>query len=70
MNYSVHQAKTQFSKLLDLVESGEDVIIIRRGKPVAKLIAAPQQPKPILGGMKGEISWLDGWELPMTGGEE
>ena len=31
------EAKTKFSELLDRVENGEDVIITRRGKPVARL---------------------------------
>ncbi len=35
---NVHDAKTNFSKLLARVESGEEVIICNRGVPVAKLI--------------------------------
>ncbi|SDB30753.1 type II toxin-antitoxin system Phd/YefM family antitoxin [Bauldia litoralis] len=31
------EAKTKFSELLDRVEKGEEVIITRRGKPVARL---------------------------------
>jgi prevent-host-death family protein len=33
MNVSVHGAKTQLSKLLDLVEDGESVVIERHGRP-------------------------------------
>ena len=36
MNVSVHGAKTQLSKLLDLVEDGEPVVIERHGRPVAQ----------------------------------
>lgn len=36
MTVSVHQAKTQLSKLLDLIEQGEDVLIERHGRPVAR----------------------------------
>jgi prevent-host-death family protein len=67
MVYSVHEAKTQFSKLLDLACKGEEVVITRRGKTVAKLVAATD--KPSLRGrdsMKGEISWKEGWEKAMT----
>ena len=32
------EAKTHFSQLLDKAESGEDFIITKRGKPVAKII--------------------------------
>jgi len=35
-----YEAKTQFSALLDRVEQGEDVIITRHGKPVARLVKA------------------------------
>jgi prevent-host-death family protein len=36
---NVHEAKTQFSKLLAKVERGGAVVIARAGKPVAKLVA-------------------------------
>ena len=39
---NVHAAKTQFSKLLDRVARGEEIIIARAGKPVARL--APYTP--------------------------
>jgi prevent-host-death family protein len=35
---NVHQAKTQLSRLLKRVESGEEVVLARDGKPVAKLV--------------------------------
>jgi prevent-host-death family protein len=44
---NVQQAKTQLSRLLNLVEAGEDVVIARNGKQVARLVAlggpAPQR---------------------------
>ena len=36
--FNVHDAKTQFSKLLEMVEKGEEVIIARHGKAVARLV--------------------------------
>jgi len=38
MNVSVHGAKTQLSKLLDMVEDGESIVIERHGRPVAQLV--------------------------------
>ena len=38
MIVNVHEAKTQLSRLLLNVESGEEVIIARDGKPVARLV--------------------------------
>lgn len=35
---SVSEAKTQLSRLLRAVETGEDIVIARRGAPVARLI--------------------------------
>jgi len=36
--YNVHEAKTHFSHLLNRAVSGEEVIIAKAGKPVARLI--------------------------------
>ncbi len=41
------EAKAQLSKLLDKVESGEDVVITRHGRPVARVTAVAQPKKPI-----------------------
>lgn len=38
MQVTVHQAKTQLSKLLEAVERGEEVIIARGQTPVAEII--------------------------------
>jgi prevent-host-death family protein len=39
----VHEAKTHLSRLLEDVAAGEEVIIERRGVPVARLVAPPAQ---------------------------
>ena len=69
MTVSVHQAKTQFSKLLDFLEEGEEILIERHGRPVARLVRANSAVKPQLGAMQGEISWQEGWEQPLTSKE-
>jgi prevent-host-death family protein len=38
MAYTVHQAKTHFSRLLKEAEAGKEVIVMRGTKPVAKLV--------------------------------
>ncbi len=40
------EAKTHLSELLDKVSAGEEVLITRRGKPVARLVAPVEEPKP------------------------
>ena len=41
------QAKAQLSELLDKVEAGQEVVITRRGKPVAHLSATVRPKKPL-----------------------
>ena len=38
MSYTVHQAKTNLSKLIKEAESGKEVVITRGKKPVAKIV--------------------------------
>ena len=40
MEVNVHHAKTNLSKLIAAVESGEEVVIARNGKPAVKLVSA------------------------------
>ena len=42
MLVNVHDAKAKLSKLIAAVESGEDVVIARNGKPIVRLV--PVQP--------------------------
>ena len=53
---NVHQAKTQLSRLLARVEAGEDVVIARRGEPVARLVGCkpPRKRQPNL--LKGKVT--------------
>jgi prevent-host-death family protein len=55
---NVYEAKTQLSKLLQQVEAGDEIVIARHGKPVARLVplqrtTAPRQ----LGLLRGKI-WM------------
>jgi prevent-host-death family protein len=36
---NIHEAKTQFSRFVDQAEAGEEIVIARAGKPVARLVA-------------------------------
>ena len=64
---NVHEAKTQFSRLLHRVESGERITIARAGKPVAELtpiVHQPMQRRPI-GIDKGKVFIQDDWDDPL-----
>ncbi len=50
MTVNVHEAKTQLSKLLAEVEAGDDVVIARRGKPVARLVRYERKKRARSGG--------------------
>ncbi len=63
---NIFEAKTQLSKLVDLAEHGQDVIIARAGKPVARLTQLePRKPKIRFGGMKGKIWIADDFDAPL-----
>jgi prevent-host-death family protein len=42
---NIHEAKTNFSRLVDRAEKGETLIISRAGKPVARLVPLEDAPK-------------------------
>ncbi|MCP5268056.1 MAG: type II toxin-antitoxin system Phd/YefM family antitoxin [Zoogloeaceae bacterium] len=53
---NIYEAKTHFSKFVEQAESGEDVIIARGGKPVARLTSIAQEKPPIrFGVLKGKL---------------
>ncbi|MEA2386323.1 MAG: hypothetical protein QOJ22_497 [Thermoleophilaceae bacterium] len=52
----MHAAKTYFSKLIAQVERGEEVIVQRGDKPVAKIVPYRDEPTPRKrGALKGQI---------------
>jgi prevent-host-death family protein len=54
---NIHQAKTHLSRLIERVLHGEEIIIGRAGKPVAKLVpySAEKRPRKPGGNWKGKI---------------
>ena len=67
MDVSTAEAKNRLPELIRFVESGEQVIITRHGRPVAQLTPPPpERRKVIFGGMKGRIRLLPGGDEPIT----
>jgi prevent-host-death family protein len=64
---TVHQAKTNLSKLLADVEAGEEVVIARGSKPVAKLVPIePDKPRRATAGVwKGRIGFDESFFDPL-----
>ena len=56
MLVNVHDAKTQFSKLLERAHAGQEIILAKAGKPYARMMPlAPAAPKRQRGRVKGII---------------
>jgi prevent-host-death family protein len=62
---NMHEAKTHFSKLVDSVMNGNEVVIAMAGKPVAKLISIEKKPKRRPGALKGKIKIAKDFEDPL-----
>lgn len=55
---NIHEAKTTLSKLIAKTQNGEEVIIAKAGKPVAKLVSLKEELKPRkFGLLKGKF-WI------------
>ena len=53
---NVYEAKTSLSKLLTKVEAGEEIVISRNGRPIARLTPIQQRTEPrALGDLAGQI---------------
>jgi prevent-host-death family protein len=66
MEVNIHEAKTHFSRLLARVAMGEEVIIAKAGKPVAKLVSIrSERPRFKLGSAKGEFTVPDDFNDPL-----
>jgi prevent-host-death family protein len=53
---NIHYAKTHFSKLLLRVQSGEEIIIAKAGKPYAKLVPLEPVTKRVPGIAEGKVT--------------
>jgi antitoxin (DNA-binding transcriptional repressor) of toxin-antitoxin stability system len=67
---NIHEAKTQLSRLVARVEAGDEVVISRAGKPVARIVrfgaAAPERR---FGAMKGRSATGDAFFEPLPDDE-
>ena len=62
----MHEAKTHLSRLAERAANGEDIVIARNGRPLARLVALDESPKPRkLGLWKGRISVAKDFDAPL-----
>jgi prevent-host-death family protein len=65
---NIHAAKTQLSRLVDQAAAGEEIVIARAGKPVARLVPlapAPTSRNRVLGILKGKLQAPADFDAPL-----
>ena len=66
MEVNVHYAKTHLSKILDRVSLGEEVVIAKAGRPVARLIRIEAPPRDrVLGSGRGDFQVPEDFNDPL-----
>jgi prevent-host-death family protein len=63
---NIHEAKTHLSRLLERVQHGEEIVIAKAGRPIAKLVKIQPVTKRRFGTAAGTIKFSPGWDAPMT----
>ncbi len=63
---NIHEAKTHLSRLVEAAAAGEEVIIAKAGKPMARLVPLEAAPKPRrLGLFRGRLNVPDDFDAPL-----
>ncbi len=63
---SIREAKTYLSRLVDEAADGEEIIIAKAGKPMARLVALEPAPQPRRIGLLEDKIWIaDDFDAPL-----
>ena len=63
---NMHEAKTHLSRLVERVEAGEEIIISRAGKPIARVVPIrPPVPSRQPGSLRGRIHLSEDFDAPL-----
>jgi prevent-host-death family protein len=61
--FNIHDAKTNLSRIIERVEHGEEVIISRAGRPVAKVVPlADKVQRTGRGSLRGKLILAPDWD--------
>jgi prevent-host-death family protein len=63
--YNMHEAKTQLSKLAERAAQGEEIVIARNGRPLARLLALQERKPRKLGLWKNMVSMSEDFDDPL-----
>lgn len=63
---NVQEAKTHLSRLLARVEAGDEIVIARGGRPIARLVAVQEHPVRTPGSARGEFSVPEDFDAPLS----
>lgn len=63
---NIYEAKTHFSKLVDSVVHGNEILIAMAGKPVARLVPISKKPERRFGVLKGKIKIAKDFDEPLS----
>ncbi|MCP5278381.1 MAG: type II toxin-antitoxin system prevent-host-death family antitoxin [Thiobacillus sp.] len=62
---NIHEAKTHLSRLVEEAAEGEEIIIAKAGRPVARIVALPSDKPRKLGLLKGKFTIPDDFDAPL-----
>lgn len=65
ISVGVHEAKTNLSRLLQRVASGEEVVITRSGVPVARISAVYERSRRTFGQDRGRVTISEDFDAPL-----
>lgn len=66
LQVNIHEAKTHLSKLLARVKEGEEIVIAKAGKPIARLVPVVERPtKRVPGSAQGLVNIAPDFDAPL-----
>ena len=67
LTINIHEAKTHLSRFVEQAAAGEEIIIAKAGKPIAKLVSLQSMPScRNLGMFKGQLNVPDDFDAPLS----
>lgn len=64
---NLHAAKTHLSRLVDQAAGGEEIVIAKAGKPIAKLVPLDRpRPRRVLGILAGQFEMPEDFDAPLS----